>query len=115
MSTLTDNQRYHLILADIAMAAAIRTLDGAHVIAISAEAYVPACLRDAWLAQTTDPGLRKRVSAMASAGVASLQGVTAERLAAAAETYGVPLALELAEHIVEHFNAKRDAILTYDR
>jgi hypothetical protein len=115
MSTLTENQRYHLILADIAMAAAIRTHDQGYVIATGAEDYVPACIRDGWLARNQDPELRKRVTAMASAGVASLQGVTAERLAAAAQTYGVPLTPDLAERMVDHFAARRDAVLTYDR
>jgi len=115
MTALTDNQRYHLILADIAMAAAIRTHDRDHAVAVEAGAYEPACIRDGWLARNQDAGLRTRVTAMASAGVASLQGVTAERLAAAAETYGVPLAPELAERIVGHFADKRNAVLTYDR
>lgn len=115
MTNLTENQRYHLILADIAMAAAIRTHDAGHAVVIAAGDYVPACVRDGWLAQNEDPALRKRITAMASAGVASLQGVTAERLAAAAETYGVPLAAGLAERMVEFFADKRNAVLTYDK
>ena len=115
MTNLTDNQRYHLILADIAMAAAIRTHDCGSAVTVGAEDYSPASIRDSWLAGNQDPALRRRVTAMATAGVASLQGVTAERLATAAQTYGVPLAPGLAEQMVEHFAAKRDAVLTYDR
>ncbi len=115
MSTLTENRHFHLILADIAMAAAIKTHDRGYVIAIGPEEYQPAAIRDAWLARNADESLRRRVTAMATAGVAALQGASPAQLTAAAETYGVPLVPGLAERIVEHFSDRRHAVLTYDR
>ena len=79
MDNLTDNQRYHLILADIAMAAAIRTYDPGYVIAFGDGGYGPADVRDRWLAGPPDDGLRRRVTALANAGVASLQGQPAAK------------------------------------
>ena len=110
---LSANQRYHLVLADIAMAAAIKTFDPDYTIA--AEGYAPGSVRDAWLAQCCDESLRKRVSAMASAGVNSLKALSADRLTAAAETYGIPLAEGAGESLAEHFEAKRNAVLSYNR
>lgn len=115
MTTLTANQTYHLILADIAMAAAIDTHDPDYIVVTGAEGYTPGCLRDGWLERVADDLLRRRVTAMASAALASLQSLNAERLAKMAENYGVPLAPELAGQIVEHFTNKRDAVLTYNR
>lgn len=115
MDNLTDNQRYHLILADIAMAAAIRTYDPGYVIAFGDGGYGPADVRDRWLAGPPDDGLRRRVTALANAGVASLQGQPAAKLAAAAAAYGIPLAPGLAERMAGHFADKRNAVLTYDK
>jgi hypothetical protein len=115
MAAQTDNQYYHLILADIAMAAAIRTCDHEYVRDADDKDYVPASIRDGWLARTSNPSLRQRVLALASAGLASLQKLEAEPLARAAETYGVPLAPGQAGLIAEHFANKRDAVLTYTR
>ncbi|MDQ0505129.1 head completion/stabilization protein [Xanthobacter agilis] len=112
MSELTENQRFHLLLADIAMAAAIRgcnssfTLDGD---------YTPGTLRDTWLAATSDDGLKKRVMALANAGFASLQGVPAEQITKAATAYGIPVDDTLAQEIAGHFSAKREAVLRYRR
>lgn len=112
MTELTENQRFHLLLADIAMAAAIRgcgstfTLDGG---------YTPGALRDGWLAATTDDGLKKRVMALANAGFASLQGVPPEQIARAAQTHGLPVDAALAEEIAGHFTAKREAVVRYRR
>jgi hypothetical protein len=112
---LTANQHFHLILADIAMAAAIAIHDKDYAMAVGADDYTPACIRDAWLARTGDAGLRQRVMALASAALRSLQDMTTDQLTKAGETYGVPLSLDLAGRIADHFAAKRDAVLTYDR
>ena len=88
---LSANQRYHMVLADIAMAAAIKTFDPGYAIA-GGETCAPRSVRDSWLAQCSDESLKKRVSAMASAGVNSLKALDADQLAAAAERYGVSLA-----------------------
>jgi len=102
------------MLADIAMAAAIRTFDPGYAIA-GGEGYAPGAIRDAWLAQCGDESLKKRVSAMASAGVNALKTLSADRLAAAAETYGISLAEGASESMAEHFEAKRNAVLSYNR
>ena len=59
--------------------------------------------------------LRQRVSAMASAGVNSLKALDADRLAAVAETYGISLADGASESMAEHFEAKRNAVLSYNK
>ncbi len=110
---LSANQRYHLMLADIAMAAAIKTFDSNYAI-VSGE-YTPGSVRDAWLAQCSDEALRKRVSAMASAAINSLKILGADQLAAAAETYGIALADGASELMADHFEAKRNAVLSYNR
>ncbi len=111
---LTGNQRYHLMLADIAMAAAIKSFDPGYAIAGS-EGVAPGGLRDAWLAQCADEGLKKRVSAMASAGVNALKALSADQLAAAAQTYGIALSNGMSERLAVHFEAKRNAVLSYKR
>ncbi len=111
---LSANQRYHLMLADIAMAAAIKTFDPDYAIA-GGEGHAPGSVRDAWLAQCTDESLRQRVSAMASTAVNSLKALDADRLAATAETYGISLADGASESMAEHFEAKRNAVLSYNR
>ena len=111
---LSANQRYHLMLADIAMAAAIRTFDPGYTIA-TGEGFAPGGLRDAWLAQCSDEGLKKRVSAMASAGVNALKALSAGQLASAAETYGITLSDGMSERLADHFEAKRNAVLSYNR
>lgn len=115
MTVLTTNQQYHLILADIAMAAAIKTYDRGYIFCTGSGGYTPGCIRDSWLTDTTDKILVKRVSSMAQAGIGALQGISAEQLAQAAERYGVPLADGQAEAISQHFVDKRDAMLTYRR
>ena len=102
------------MLADIAMAAAIKTFDPDYAIA-GGEAHAPGAIRDAWLAQCVDERLKKRVSAMASAGVNSLKALDADQLAAAAETYGISLAEGASESMADHFEAKRNAVLSYNR
>ncbi|MFG1478764.1 hypothetical protein V5F53_08845 [Xanthobacter sp. V4C-4] len=110
MSELTESQRFHLLLADIAMAAAIRGCGSSFEIAGD---YAPGLLRDGWLAATGDEGLKKRVMALANAGCASLQGVPPEQIAKAAAAYGIPLDAALADAIAGHFTAKREAVLRY--
>ncbi len=112
MAEMTENQTFHLLLADIAMAAAIRTVGSTFV--VPAE-YVPGAIRDAWLGPATDEVLKRRVLSLANAGVASLQGVNAEQLLQAAEKYGVPVDGALAERMSTHFADKRQAILRYRR
>ncbi len=115
MGELSAKEQYFLILADIAMAAAIKTYDGDYRIAADGENYVPGSIRDAWLERTADSGLRRRVVAMANAGSASLQALPAPQLAATAEAHGVPLAAGMAERMAQYFDSKRNAVLTYNR
>lgn len=75
----------------------------------------PGTLRDRWLEQVTDRLLRQRVTALASAGLASLQTLDADALAERAARYGPPMPDELAEEIAGHFVAKRAAALTCRR
>jgi hypothetical protein len=114
MSEPSTAQRYQLILADIAMAAAIQTLGGAVGEEDRAD-YMPGVLRDRWLARHPDGALRRRVAAMANAGVASLQQLPPERLRDMATRFGVPLDSGLAAAMAEHFDAKREAWLQYNK
>ena len=115
MSELSAKDRYVLIVADIAMAAAIKTHDSGYVFAADGVDYMPGSLRERWLAGTGDNALRKRVTAMASAAAASLQQRSGEQLAAAAGKYGIPLAGEMAQRMSEYFEARRNAVLTYNK
>jgi hypothetical protein len=115
MDKQTANQTYHLILSDIAMAAAIRTHDPANAVVVAEEDYLPGVVRDAWFEQVTDDTLRQKVSAMATAGVASLSALAPEQISRAAATFGVPLAFSSAEEMVEHFTIRREAVLRYRR
>jgi hypothetical protein len=115
MSELNAKEQYFLILADIAMAAAIKVHDGSYVFAADGADYVPGSLRDGWLAGTSDNTLKKRVTAMASAGIASLQGMSGVQLAAAAKKYGVTLSEGTAQRVADYFDAKRNAVLSYNR
>jgi hypothetical protein len=101
-----------MILADIAMMAAISTFDRQSVVPVAA-GYLPGSIREEWLARTGDPALRSRVNAMATAGFASLQGMQAAQLAAAAKTYGFPLTVDDAERMAQHFTNRREAVLRY--
>jgi hypothetical protein len=101
-----------MILADIAMMAAISTFDRQSVVPVAGD-YSPGSIRESWLARTGDPALRNRVNAMATAGFASLQGMPAAQLAAAAQTYGVPLTVGDAERMEQHFTNRRQAVLRY--
>ena len=112
MHAPTENQQFHMILADIAMMAAISTYDRQSAVAVGPE-YSPGSVREVWLARTGDPALRNRVNAMATAGFASLQGMQAAQLAAAAKTYGFPLTVDDAERMAQHFTDRREAVLRY--
>ncbi len=112
MTNPTENQQYHMILADIAMMAAIMTYDRDAASGTGAD-YAPGSIREGWLARTGDPALRNRVNAMATAGLASLQGMGAAQLAAAAKSYGVPLTDDDAERMEQHFTLRRQAVLRY--
>ncbi|BDV40884.1 hypothetical protein [Methylocystis bryophila] len=112
MADMTENQMFNLLLADISMAAAISTAGSS----FSAPAnYAPGAIRDTWLADVSDEVLKRRVLALANAGLASLQGVDAEQLLRAAKRYGVPVDAALADRIVEFFTDKRQALLRYRR
>lgn len=113
MDSLTDNQRFHLILADVAMAMAIATLDGGRPVCDGD--YRPGMVRDGWLARVTDAGLRQRVTALANAGLGSLQTISGEELVTKAGRFGVPLSPELAREVCEHFAARGERVLTYRR
>jgi len=115
MEKSTPNQTYHLILADIAMAAAIKVYDRDHAVSVGRDAYHPGYVRDLWLGGGASEQLRQRVTAMANAGMGSLQTMPAEELVFAAQAYGVPLEEGTAARMAEHFTGKRDAVLTYRR
>lgn len=108
----TTNQFYHLILADIAMAAAIGVHAPGTLPTASGE---PGTLRDAWLASVSDAGLRQKVTAMANAGLGALQVATGDKILGAAKNVGVPLTEETANGIAEFFKDRRDAVLRYRR
>jgi hypothetical protein len=112
---LTASQRFQQLLGDIAMAMAIATYDPGYRLADRQSDYVHGQLRDDWLALPKDGVLRRRVLALANAGVGSLQQLPAEKLEAAAARYGIPLGAGLAKEMTEHFERRRTAVLTYRR
>ena len=112
MADMTENQMFNLLLADISMAAAISTAGSSFSPPAS---YTPGAIRDSWLAENSDEVLKRRVLALANAGLASLQGVDADQLLRAAQRYGVPFNAALAERIVQFFTDKRQALLRYRR
>jgi len=109
------NQIYQLALSDIAMAMAIRTLDPESSVSHRAEDYTPGCVREIWLAKTTDKLLRMRVTPLATAGIASLQTLSAQELLSKAKEFEVPLEPAFAEEIAQYFETRRARVLTYDR
>jgi hypothetical protein len=104
-----------LTVADIAMAAAIGTHDSGYVFPVTDADYVPGSLREGWLAGTSDIALQKRGTAMASAAAGPLQGMCPEQLVTAAKKYGVPPAPGMAQRMAGYFDAKRNAVLSYNR
>lgn len=115
MAHLTDNQHFHLLLGDIAMAMAISTYDQDYLVAERLTAYSPGGLRDDWLAQVERADLRQRVVGLANAAMGSLQRLEQEELSATAARYGVPIDAELAREVSEHFERRRNAVLRYRR
>jgi len=115
MSVLAAKEQHLLILADIAMAAAIGAHDAGFCLDTGGEAYVPGSLRERWLAGTGDPAIRSRVVAMASAAAGPLQGMSADRLVATAGKYGIALDPATAQGMADYFEAKRNAVLSYNR
>ena len=112
---ITKTQIYQSVLADIAMAMAIRTLDPGYMPAASEADYAPGAIRDGWLNQQQDKLLRLRVKPLATAGAASLQLLSGEDLLRQAKTFGVPLKAELAIEIAEYLDTKRSFAMTYNR
>lgn len=112
MAEMSENQKFHLLLADIAMAAAIKT-SGSTFSAPPEGSYEPGAIRNSWLADASDDELKRKVLALANAGVASLQGVDPDQLTRAAEKYGIPIDAALANRIAVHFTDKREAIIRY--
>ena len=113
MAQPTTNQRFHLIMADIAMAASIQVHDPDYQWA--ADAYAPGSLRDAWLGQVTDKLLSMRVTSMANAAMGALLKEGADKVVETAARHRIPVDAALAAEMVEHFQNKRDAVLTYRR
>ena len=111
---ISPAQRYQLVLADIAMAAAIATCGGAPEPS-DLEDYAPGAMSDRWLRRNKDEPSCRQVTAMANAGVGALQQLAPERLQQMAARYGVPLDAELAATMSEHFAAKRAAWLQYNK
>lgn len=115
MNEPTTNQTYHLILADIAMIAVVRSLAGEDRAPVVSDPYVPGNPRDAWLAAETDRLLTLRVKAAANAGLGALLAAPAAIILKAANETGVPMTEERADEIAEFFQNKRDAVLRYRR
>lgn len=111
----TRNQRFHLLLGDIAMAVAIDTYDRSYDRSPGSggQPYEPGHLRDRWLAQVTDDEQRRRVCAMANASMGALQRMEGDMLSSQAQRWGIPIDAELAAGIAEHFETKRTALLRY--
>ena len=115
MDKTTKNQEFHLILADIAMAMAIATLDAEFQCAVEATHYFPGAIREDWLTRSDDKALSQRVIALANAGGASLSNLAGPELLDKAQRFGVPIDDAVAQEIAEHFTARREAVLTYNR
>jgi hypothetical protein len=113
MSELTRNQLFHLILSDIAMAMAVKTLNAGDI--DGDKDYAPGAMRDGWLAKIEDKLLKQRVIALANAGMGSLISLDGPGLLDKAQRFGVPMDDDLAGQIAQHFTDKRDAVLTYRR
>ncbi|EXJ15812.1 hypothetical protein [Imhoffiella purpurea] len=115
MAAPTANQFFHLLLGDIAMAAAISTYDPGYSVAQRPGNYAPGRLRDDWLAQAGDGALRQRVVGLANAGMGALQRMEQETLTATAARYGIPIDAAVAQEVAEHFERRRNAVLRYRR
>ncbi len=109
---MSGHQTYANILTDLGMAAAIAVYDRNYPLAAGSPW---GHLRLDWLAKTDDEALKNRVTAMASAAATALARLPAAELFVAAQKYGVPIPLCLAEEIAKHFSVRRDEVLTYRR
>ncbi len=114
MSVLEAKAHYALILGDIATAAAIAVHDAGFRFDIG-EAYVPGAIRERWLAGSGDEGIKTRVAGMATAAASSLQAMSGSQLIAAAGKYGIALDAASAQGMADFFEAKRNAVLTYNK
>jgi hypothetical protein len=110
---VSGHQTYANVLTDLGMAAAIAVYDKTYPVDIAAEGYSWGTLRLTWLAAQNDEDLKSRVTAMASAAATALARLPATELFVAAQKYGVPIPLCLAEEIAKHFAVRRDEVLTY--
>lgn len=106
---------YHLILIDIAFAAAARACGEQLDLPRSTSSYEPGSVRAHWLGRSAPHDLQQRITALATASSASLSQVSAAQLLTLAARYGVPIAPETAERIADYFQSKREAVLTYNR
>jgi hypothetical protein len=106
-------RHFHLILADIAVAAAARSLRRSELV-LAPGSYRPGAIRDLWQEIAPDDATLRRVNALANAGTAALQQQDAGKLLDAAIRYGIPLDATLAADIAGHFAERRDAVMTYD-
>ena len=113
---LSPSQLYHRVLLDIATVAAVNALGTSNGKGASfvENAYEPGDIHDRLLAEC-DSELRRRVSALANSAVGSLALQKADQLAETARKYGIVLPPEEAQKISEHFEAKRNATLSYQR
>lgn len=113
---LSPSQLYHRVLLDIATSAAIKAC-GVSIESHAASAGnddTPGATRDRLLAGC-DAETRRRVSALANSAVGALALQKPEQLAETALKHGIVLPAEEARQIAEHFEAKRNATLSYQR
>jgi hypothetical protein len=114
MSVLEAKARYALILGDIAIAAAIAAHDAGFRFD-TGEVYVPGAIRERWLAGAAGAGIKTRVAGMATAAASSLQSMSGSQLMAAAAKYAIALDAATAQGMADYFEAKRNAVLTYNK
>ena len=110
---LSPSQLYHRVLLDIATSAAIKAC-GVSIESHAASDDAPGATRDRLLAGC-DEEMRRRVSALANSAVGALALQKPEQLAETALKHGIVLPAEEARQIAEHFEAKRNATLSYQR
>jgi hypothetical protein len=115
LERLSPTQLYHRVLLDIATAAAASALGTSNEEASPVnDTYVPGLLRERLLADC-DGALRQRISSLANSAVAALAMQAPDKLAESALKYGIALSMEEVVQISEHFEAKRNAVLSYQR
>jgi hypothetical protein len=106
---------YVSIVADIAMAAALRVHDPDYVVPDRWAGGNYGRLRDRWLKTNPGPTARETILGLASAGATALTRMPADRLRAVAGTYGFDLPDDLAAAVAKHFSERREEVLTYRR